>query len=404
MKKVLQLGVILLFVAHQAQIKFEKGLITFKDGTQKELLIKNTDSRATPEVFEYKASNSDVSQTVNVNSVKAVEIYQQSKYISEIVDVDQSSDKIGNLSTTKEPEFKKMNVFLKVLSEGKYKLYEYSDAKFNHYFYSTDDSKVEALIYKPYEIGTNKIAYNEAYKMQLKEVLTCLGMKDNEFSNTNYSANSLNKIFTKANVCSDPSFAQNNISVKRGKLNINIRPRINLSSVYAKGDFIRQGLDMGTVTNLSGGIEFEYVAPFNKNKWAIVFEPNFQQYTANSEVKVDYIAEGKLLLDTQLKFIELPIGVRHYLFLNSDNKLFFNALLIPQITFDSEFTIKRVTGDLVQFAPIRNQIGFGFGLGYNYKNKFSVEGRYTLPRSNFGLYYGDSKYDVLTFAVGYNIF
>ncbi len=139
----------------------------------------------------------------------------------------------------------------------------------------------------------------------------------------------------------------------------------------------------------------EYILPFNKNKWALLIEPTFQQYKSekslnnNFVVKVDY------------KSIEIPFGVRYYSFLNQKSKIFINAAYV----FDFAYNSKIYYNSIGTSAKITKTIHFAFGFGYNFNSKFNIELRHSLDRSIF-LHnsFWHSNYKSSSLIIGYTIF
>ena len=47
-------------------------------------------------------------------------------------------------------------------------------------------------------------------------------------------------------------------------------------------------------TNVSLGIEAEFILPFNKNKWAIIFEPTYQYYKTEKTKETTAFLGGEI--------------------------------------------------------------------------------------------------------------
>src|SRR5690606_13747402 len=123
------------------------------------------------------------------------------KYVAATVIVDQSNNKVGNLSEDRNPILKEENLFLKVLVDGKASLFYTLKGGESRFFYSMDDGKIEQLIYKRYLITNGKIAENNRYKQQLSTDFKCANSKEFIFEKLEYKKSSLMKIFESYNNC-----------------------------------------------------------------------------------------------------------------------------------------------------------------------------------------------------------
>ena len=174
-----------------SQNTFEEGYLIFNNGTRLSCLIKNEDWRENPQSFIYKLHENGETQIGNLSSVKEFGSGEYFRYIRATVEIDQSSDKVNNLSYERNPIMKEQTLFLKVLAQGKASLF-YSDREnLRRYFYSIDDGEIEQLIYKPYMASVTKLAKNERYKQQLANHLDCSTWDLSRFEKLEYKKNSL---------------------------------------------------------------------------------------------------------------------------------------------------------------------------------------------------------------------
>ena len=110
-------------------------------------------------------------------------------------------------------------------------------------------------------------------------------------------------------------------------------------------------------------------------------------------------------LDTEVNYrsLEVPFGVRHYMFLNEDSKLFVNALVIMDFDFKSTFEFNRQGA--LSSLDINPGTNLAIGFGFNYDNRYSAEIRCYTPRdllTNYGPWASD--YDTLSLILGYTLF
>jgi hypothetical protein len=98
------------------------------------------------------------------------------------------------------------------------------------------------------------------------------------------------------------------------------------------------------------------------------------------------------------------LGIRHYFYLNGTSKIFINASLIFDYTFNSSIGFRRSDSVLplpLKIKPINN---FAFGIGYKYNKKYIFEIIYQTKQELLSDYhYWQSDYKTLSFVFGYSI-
>jgi hypothetical protein len=218
------------------------------------------------------------------------------------------------------------------------------------------------------------------------------------------------KIFKAHNSQISGSVEEKSYVVKNKSLNfnLNLRPGVNFYSPLKTTYFIGNN-EFPSKTNYRIGIEAELILPFNKYKWAILFEPTYASYNS----KKITAPTGSDLYNMSMEnysFINLPIGIRHYMYLNDKSKFFVNAQ-VNVLTLKSGKS-KTIDVDYEgyvfdQAEMSQNQVfkSFSFGAGYNYNSKFSIELRYN---TNYNiLKKQESQTAELSYTsviLGYNVF
>ncbi|MCT2561413.1 porin family protein [Chryseobacterium herbae] len=370
------LGVILC-VQLSAQNNFEKGYIINNDGSRVEGLIKNMDWNRSPSQIEFKQDNSASSKLLSIDAIKEFEVDGKAKYVRSEVDIDMSSDDTSSLDDEEKPSFTKKTALLRVIVEGEYTLYGYNNENIKRFFYQKDDKK-EPLVFKRYMISGSSIAKNNTYIKQLQALSNCENIKASQISGLEYRESDLRDIFVKFNSCKNADYKSFEKKSLNSFFHVSVRPGVNFSSLdltNGRGTEIF-GSDFGSQTNFRIGVEVEYVMPFNNNKWAIMIEPTYQYFKkTEKDVPTTTILGETVPNKATVKYssIEVPIGVRYYAFLNKTSKLFFNASFIFDVPVgESEAVFERY-----QFATekvkIKSATNFGFGVGYKYKDRYSVE-------------------------------
>lgn len=379
MKKVIWLTAITAAGLLHAQIKFEKGYFVNNSGQRTEALIKNLDWKNNPTEFEFKTDES--SSEIKKETIKNIQefgIDNEQRYIRKTVMIDGSSKQLNNLSNERKPEFTEETVFLKYVVEGKADLLYYENGNLEKFFISTNDSDVKQLIYKPYYINASAVAYNEDYKKQILDNLNC-GVDLTDVNNLKYKSSDLVKVFLKYNECSNSAVINYNQNYeKRDLFNLTIRPGINLSSFEISNSSFATSESNKFDNKIAFriGLEAELILPFNKNKWAVFAEPTYQYYKAEKDFVVyqGQASENIRTRSIDYKSIEIPIGIRYYLFLNDKSKIFINA------AYNVDFEMNSNIYYDFQSLKIASASNFAFGAGYKYNDKFVVEFRTSTKR------------------------
>ncbi len=394
---------IFFFTAISGQTKYEKGYFIDNSDNRVECLIENLDWRNNPTKFQYRLDENSTIKTADLNSTKEFEIFKNSKYIRATVQIDQSSSNTDELSFDRNPDFKTETVFLKVIVEGSASLYKYAESSILKYFFNLNEGDIKALTYKTYRTGQTGISKNEMYKMQLLNELKCDDLTQSSFQNLQYSRSSLSKLFIKYNSCVNSDSKDYNFKKKYDAINLSIRPRVNNSSasiVDFGGTTARnKNTEFDSEIGFGIGLEFEYIMPFNNNKWSLFVEPTLFNY--KTETSVDVIINGQIIEESvrevDYKSIEFPIGVRHYLFLNDDTNLFLNVAFV----IESNSKKSSITFSNDSDVPLNSIVTYwAGGVGVKYK-KFSLETRFISTRGITTLNGLGTDLKSMSFIVGY---
>lgn len=386
-----------------AQVSFEKAYFISKTGERIECLIKDYDWRSNPNNFEYKLSDTSPVKNMKTSDVQLFEIYNRGKFISEKVKIDKSSSDLSKLSGNREPNYVEEELFLKEIVNGKADLYEYVDGPLVRYFYKLNEDKPTQLIYKAYDHDVNQVAYNKDYIMQLQKDLNCDGFSKNSIESSKYRKFDLTRIFTNYNKCSDPNFKQESKETKKFTFGLAVIPRLNSQSLSLENPFEYTKFTLGNKMTFGIGIELEAVLPFNKGKWAIIMEPNYQQYKGEATISVPYQESRSRYTKAEYKAIEVPIGIRHYIFLDTTSKISVNILYGFDFGMNSNVEYGR-DGYKYYDYELKMKSAFQFGLGYKYNNKYSVEARYGSKKIQEPTQNWTGKYDNFSLIISYNIF
>jgi hypothetical protein len=404
-KQLLVLCILFTAIQGYAQYKFEKGYFINNSGEKIECLIKNMDWKNNPSEFRYKLTDQDIEQTNNIDEVAEFAVHSEFKYERHSVLIDRSPDSMKNMSTEKDPIFTEEQLFLKVLIEGKANLYYYESANLRRFFFKTQDSEIEQLVYKRYRTANSENAYNNKFRQQLYVSLKCDKISVQKIENLGYRKSDLVSVFELFNQCEKVEYEAFKKISTENLIHITLRPGIKSSSLAIKNNgYPLNNTDFGNEISFRLGVEFEYILPFNKNKFALIFEPGYQYFSSEKEItytKTLTFSETTVVT-SDYSSVELPIGFRYYSFINDNSKLFFDAQIVIGIPLSK--TIQAERPELI-YLETRTSNNLAFSVGYNYAKKYSVALQYQTNRNLFVAYnYWNSDYKSIALIFGYTLF
>jgi hypothetical protein len=355
-------------------------------------LIKNLDWDQNPDSFEFKLTENSVQEELSIDFVKEFGVLDKIKYERHFVNIDRASIIIGELSSVRGNQFTQENLFLKVLVEGESTLYSYKDGNVRRFFYRENKLKgVEPLIFKKYLDRNNNVAQNNEFKQQLWNNLKCERITRNKIKNLKYDESDLVSHFVNFNECKNQEFKNYAVKEKRDLFNLTVRPGMDYASFYIDRPPRSRFITVDHKFSFRFGVEAELILPFNKSKWSIFIEPTYKNYQAEQE-------EPDQVVVVDYESIEIPIGLRHYFFLNDNSKLFLNAAVVIDLERDSMILL-----ELSNDVEITTAANLAFGLGYKFNNRYSVELRGQTDRNAANSIW-DYHYQAFSFIVGYSFF
>jgi hypothetical protein len=256
-------------------------------------------------------------------------------------------------------------LYLKVLVEGDLALYQYEGTNIVKYFYSNGKhTTAEQLIFKEYVDGTT-IKNISQYKQQLYNMMKGAFPSMAKFERLKYKKDHLTDIFREYNEAVSATTTDYTKTQNQGKFALKITPGVGFTTLEIANEMIPNSYaKFDNKTSFRIGIELEYIMPFNNNKWSLFADPNYQTY--KNEVAMDNYS-----YTLKYDFIELPLGVRHYMFLNDKSKIFIDAMYVLDFNLG---------GSQVQFneqrpLEITKASNYALGVGFNYE-RLSIEARH----------------------------
>lgn len=374
-----------------AQAIFESGYFIKNNGQRTLCLIRNDDWINTPSQIKYKLSESSETESIAITELNEFRIGSSTKFIKRNIEVDETTE----ISDFKNPTYKRKDVILRVLVEGKANLYSYSVGNQKIYFIKIDDSEIQQLVYRKFRVSNNQIQHNQSFKQKLWTSLNSSCIKKEEIENLDYRENDLITVLKKYHSCNNEEVIIFEKDNKGSKLGLSLRPGIKHSSFSINNNRTNyQDANFGSKIGVRIGVEVEVLLGFQQNKWAIFTEPTYQYFKDQEPI----VFNNTATLD--YKSIELPIGVRRYFYLNENSKIFVNGALLLDFSGNSNIDF-----DNYGTLDIKTGFNFAFGLGVKHKNKYSLEFRYQTPRDIFFNYQHWSNENYSFSAIfGYKVF
>lgn len=181
--------------------------------------------------------------------------------------------------------------------------------------------------------------------------------------------------------------------------NLKLKAGIRNNDFEITRDALNREIDFGNLSAFTFGIEGEVVLPSSKtNKWAILLEPMYLSFSASDATNLNSNNDfDEDILDINYKSIEIGIGSRYYININTKNNIYLNLLVIYDANTSSKFDFKNANN----MEEFKSNLYLSPGIGISHNNRLSLEfrhgfkrelaltgDRYKAPYSNFSLLFG----------------
>jgi len=411
MKKTFLLILFLYCTLSNAQVSFEKGYFISNNGIRTECFIRNLDWKNNPTDFKYKSQiNDNDSKTETIANVQEFGIDNTVTFKRAKVKMDRSSDNLDKLSETGQPVWEENTLFLRLLVQGEATLYSYTDGNLIRYFYETKSIPLEQLTYLKYTLtkgdkSTGELRENDYYKQQLNNNVRLANTADSEITNLKYKKSDLTRYFLKYNNTDNKTKSGVISKSSKGHFHLKITPELSfISGSMNDGDSPSIDVNLDSNTNLKIGLEAEYLLPFNNNKWSLFLNPAYQKYETTKQYSRPGLFAGSpsITRNIEIKYssIQVPIGLRYYFLINNNSKVFINAAYSFDINGKASLSFDKNTE-----LESKSGSNFAFGVGYNFKNKFSAEIRTNTKKQLLTDYNTISvEYKAIDLVFAYTIF
>lgn len=390
------------------QVTFEKGYYINNDSETIEGYIKNKDWKSNPVSIEYKQSLESASIQLSVKKVKEFGFAEGRIYQRFVVDIDDSSDFIAQITDQRNFTYHKDTLLLKAEVKGYANLYSYSKGNLKTFFYSVGNTVISQLGYKKYYDSGRVIREHNYYKQQLTNTLRCSHMSKSTFEKLKYKLTFLKQLFIDFHICNNYPYETFDNTDSKGALRFSLETMIRYARYRSKpsstsgSNFGFGSFDFGYGYGYAIGSEIEYTLPFRANTWALIIEPRFSFFQRETIIQINTFNPSPETTTANLKYnaINVPVGLRHKIFIG-DNKLLISASLNLGIAFNSSLFYDLSGATSFDIQPRPNAI---IAVGYVFKDKFQIEFGYDTTKellsNNFAR---RSDFDGIHLSVGYSL-
>jgi hypothetical protein len=381
-----------------AQEKLTKGYYIDRNNQTKECFFDENRLIISSQKVKFKTNEEESFKEFLPTDLYEFGITGKFRYVSKIVEIDNSSNSLTNMSMTKEPENVIQNVFLKVLVQGDYELWKLETYDIEK-FYLFKNELVTQLISKKF-FHNGLIKENLYFKSQISKLLTC-GVENEIVASTDYKEKDLIEIVSKHNQCSNSATNYTFNSKKESKVYFGFylkggmslkQIRIESNDVYRSGFF---ETDFNNVTpNIAA--ELELVLPISFNRVSVFVEPSFFRLT-NDNKDADNTSR-----QIKLNYFQLTFGSKFYFKEHTNGFFVYGALSFSKADSESSYDVN-ITGNSKLKFDVTTSMPAKLGFGYLYKNKIYADISYQTPARLFSNpdYMLGSTISSLGFQVGY---
>ncbi|RZJ72845.1 porin family protein [Flavobacterium sp.] len=357
-----------------AQIRFQKGYFIDNGGKKVECLIRNKGWNNNPTSFDYKISETSETQQGTLKDVREFSLEDGPTYTKATVAMERSTEKVQNMQMQRDAKFTLVEEthFLRLLFQASHSLYILEDSGIFKFFDRDRNGVFTQLVHIAYVDSQSNLRHYNQYYSQLLANFSCEGSTLESMSKLKYSISELTEYYRKTSECKGEKVTE----VKKSKGDFNLRPFLGFKSMKLDASAYsgNPGVSI-TKSGLAYGMEFEYILPTNKKKWAILIDMEYNKL----EGDIDF-PDGSSINDLRAKInfssLQIPIGGRYYAFLSDDFKFFANATInLNFISDKSEIVYGEGVSQFSKRKMDSNSYNFGIGAGVSYK-RLNAEIRY----------------------------
>jgi hypothetical protein len=403
-----------------SQVNFEKGYYVDNKGDRHDCFIKFKDWNNNPSKISYKNISDDEESVLSIDNISEFGINNKSKYVRYEIEYDTSKVNSYDLDYESEPKYKRVKVFLKVLTEGAATLFAYTKESYTQFYYILNDSKIIPLVYKKYYKNdessddldkTKTILNNEKFKQQLWFDLKCSDQKIQDVEIIEYNAKSLIGYFESYNQCQNSNFHTYKEKGGTFKFFLNIGVE-NANMNNFRSDLDDTNFSFNNIYGYKFGLGLEYYLPFGRNKWAFTLIPEFDIMQAEASMVYEHWVLGvgfestDVTIESNYNNFKLPFGFRHYFYFNDKSKLFLNFNYYYLFRKNRLVTFSHEDFPDLNFENSTNGFYIGAGITLFSRVSATINFEYRIPSYSImqGNYFWTSTYNAVSFNLSYMLF
>ncbi len=355
------------------QSAYQSGYLLTNDGATREVLIRERNWSSNPTSITYREVDGKTDRVAEITDLRGFGLVgDHQKFVRAQVRVEQSADRLNQLSSRPEPTFISDTVWLRQFVEGRADLFYWANGKFERYFYRLDDGPIEPLLYRRYLVSNTRVRTDESYRATLGTVLRCEGSDMPGLDKLSYTKKSLLEYIIAFNVCTDTP--QELLASREGpgvRLALWVGVETHAPRYYNTALLSRDRVIVGFETALAPriGIEIEQGLEFTNRRWSFFSGLNYRRYRQQTGMRgLDNSVDSHSL--------ELPLGARFRVLDVARNPLYLMGSGVADLPFnDARF--RRGKRSFVMGLNFGLNVGAGVRIGKH----LEIEGAYRFSRN-----------------------
>ena len=341
--------------------------------------------------LKFKSVSDESFKSLDVAAIKEFGIGENIKAVKFTVQVDVSDAGQNQASVNKDAIWEKQTLFLNVVVEGDASLYLYDNGRGKKFFYKVEGKQFvpEQLLYRKYMSENLKTSENNKYRQQLYTDLNCTGASDlNKFLNISYTKREIVPIFEAFNECKN-----SDSKVFNNDTNRNCKVYYSIFAGLYNARFNVDGADRSFTDDkyAAFNVGAELLVMFPSDKFGLFIKAEYE--TINTSISNKYTSPyGGVTTTTTIYSIKGGIfnfymGPRFNFNLNEKSKLYADVAVVVGFPLSDLNRSVSVINNTSQYDSVNiGEIGLdstisgNIGVGYTFRNKYSVEARYNANR------------------------
>lgn len=343
-------------------------------------LIRNEKWKNNPYRIQFKRAETGPTETASPKIWKQFGFADGTIYESKPTEIEQSSSRLNDLDNHRGPVFKRDTVFLRRIVSGKAALYQYEEENKLLFFVQVQGDTLVPLVNKMYRvtvtgtyggqqgIANEKVARNELFKGQLRTALNCPHVDDRQILSLRYTQKSLVEFVSHYNVCQG-SQSEISLPVTESRLAflLNFRAGVAINTMEVISGPSLAIHKLGPAASSRIGLEGELKLPSRGNRWGVVVEASYQNFT--------YIETNPgPIIDLAYHTLDLSVGPRYQLHTGKNSAVFFDGGFAYAFAMDSRILVDNYYALECNGLPY-----YWIGAGFQWM-RLAVEFRYYTPR------------------------